>query len=248
VLAVVLSASGCGDDGGERDGSTVTQGDITVFAAASLTDAFAEIGASFEAESPGTGVELNLGGSSALAAQIEEGAPGDVFASADAGPMEVVVAAGANSGPARPFATNRLQIAVPPGNPARVTGLADFGRDELLIGLCAEAVPCGALGRQVLERAGVSPVADTDERDVRALLTKLEAGELDAGLVYVTDVLASDGAVEGVDLPDEQNAVATYPIVALADSGAPEVAAAFVTFVLSAEGAGILARFGFGAP
>ena len=146
------------------------------------------------------------------------------------------------------FVTNSLQIAVPDGNPGGVTGLADFANEDLVIGLCAEDVPCGEFGREALANAGVTPSIDTDEPDVRALVTKVEAGEVDAGIVYVTDVLSTEGAVEGVDIPGEENVVAEYPIVALNGAPNPDGAAAFVEFVLSDEGQSILADFGFVTP
>lgn len=263
LLALVLAVVGCGDDDSSTDAADQTstssppssatsepalEGDIVVFAALSLADAFTELGTAFEEQNDGTSVEFNFGPSSGLANQILEGAPADVFASANATQMDVVVEAGGNEGEPEPFVTNVLEIAVPPDNPGEVAGLEDFARDELLIGLCAEEVPCGQFGRQILEGAGITPAIDTDEPDVRALLTKVESGELDAGIVYKTDVLASDGAVEGVDIPEDQNVIATYPLVALAEAGAPEVAAAFVEFVLSEEGFEILESFGFRSP
>jgi molybdate transport system substrate-binding protein len=145
------------------------------------------------------------------------------------------------------FATNKLQIAVPAGNPGGVTGLDDFARDELLIGLCAEEVPCGEFARLVLDKAGVSPSIDTSEPDVRALLTKIEEGELDAGITYVTDVLSSGGAVDGVDIPDGVNVVAEYQIALLAGASNPGAAEAFVAFVLTDPGRAILAEHGFGS-
>ena len=166
-------------------GSSV-EGELLVSAAASLTDAFAEIESAFEEANPDVDVVLNLGSSSALREQILEGAPADVFASANTSNMDQVAEAGELSGEAEIFATNSLQIAVPTGNPGGVTGLEDFAREELLIGLCAEDVPCGDFGRQALAKAGVIPSIDTNEPDVRALLTKIEAGELDAGITYVT--------------------------------------------------------------
>jgi molybdate transport system substrate-binding protein len=146
------------------------------------------------------------------------------------------------------FVTNLLQIAVPTGNPAGVTGLQDFARDELLIGLCAEDVPCGEFGREALASAGVTPAIDTNETDVRALLTKIEAGELDAGITYVTDVMSTGGTVEGIEIPEENNVVAEYPIAALAAAPNPEAAAAFVEFVLSDDGQAILKGYGFSSP
>lgn len=217
-------------------------------AAASLTDAFAEVESAFEETHPGVDVVLNLGGSSALREQILEGAPADVFASADRSNMEQVVAAGGVADEPESFATNPLQIAVPVGNPAGVVGLEAFADDALLIGLCAEQVPCGDLARQVLANVGVTPAVDTDEPNVRALLTKIETAELDAGITYVTDVAATRGSVEGIDIPDVVNVAANYFIAGLTDTPNPEGAAEFVDFVLSDEGRVILGRYGFGPP
>lgn len=237
VAALLLTLVGC--DGGS-DGD-----ELIVSAAASLTDAFSEIESAFEQAHPGIDVVLNLGGSSSLREQILEGAPADVFASANPENMDRIVAAGAVAGEARVFAANRLQIAVPAGNPAGVSGLEDLSDESLLIGLCAEGVPCGLFAREALANAGVTPSVDTDEPDVRALLTKIEAGELDAGITYLTDVVSASGSVEGIDISHEVNVVAEYPIASLADSSDPEIADAFVDFVLSEEGRAILAGYGF---
>ena len=257
-----MLGAGCGDDGGgsaagEGSGGAVSprttgepdlSGSITVFAAASLTDAFGEIADEFEAANPGVSVESNFGASSALREQILAGAPADVFASANLSNMDQVVEADAAAGDARTFATNRLEIVVPAGNPADVTGLAAFGDDDLLVGLCAAEVPCGDLGREALANAGVTPAVDTEEPDVRSLLTKVEAGELDAGIVYATDVLAAGDAVEGIEIPAADNVVAEYPIATLVEASGAEVADAFVTYVLSDAGQDILASYGFDSP
>jgi molybdate transport system substrate-binding protein len=221
---------------------------LLVSAAASLTDAFAEVEAAFETANPGVDVVLNLGSSSSLREQILEGAPADVFASANTANMDQVVTGGEAAGEPTMFARSLLQIAVPADNPAGITGLQDFANEELLIGLCAEDVPCGDFGRQALANAGVVPAIDTNEPDVRALLTKIQAGELDAGIAYMTDVLSSGGAVEGIVIPDEFNVVAAYPIVPLANAPNPDGAAAFVAFVLSERGQAILASYGFTSP
>jgi molybdate transport system substrate-binding protein len=225
------------------------EGELLVFAAASLTDALAEVESAFEDANPGVDVELNLAGSSALREQILEGAPADVFMSANASNMDQVIEADEATESAI-FVTNLLQIAVPAGNTGGVTGLDDFADDALLIGLCAEEVPCGDFGRQALENAGVTPAIDTNEPDVRALLTKIAEDELDAGIVYVTDVLAQDFAddVEGIDIPPDDNVLAEYPISALSNAPNPDAAAAFVAFVLSSEGQAILNEYGFGSP
>lgn len=222
--------------------------EIRVSAAASLTDAFTEIAAAFETANPGTDVVLNFGGSSALREQILEGAPVDVFASANISTMESVTTADQVAGEPHVFARNLLEIAVPPGNPGGVNGLADFARPDLLIGLCLEGVPCGDFGRKALQNAGVVPSIDSNEPDVRALLTKIELGELDAGIVYVTDVASAAGGVEGVEIPASANVTATYPIAVLASAPRPEGAEAFVEFVLSDMGQAILSRYGFAPP
>jgi len=237
VLGLVIACSG-----------SSMGGELLVSAAASLTDAFAEVESAFEVQNPEVDVVLNLGSSSALREQILEGAPADVFASANISNMDQVAEAGELSGEAEIFVTNSLQIAVPTGNPADVTGLEDFAREELLIGLCTEDVPCGDFGRQALDNAGVTPSIDTNEPDVRALLTKIEAGELDAGITYVTDVLSTSGIVEGIEIPAEVNVVAEYPIATLAGAPNPDAAAAWVDFVLSDAGRAILISYGFTSP
>lgn len=242
LLTLALFAFGvAGCDG-------TTGNEVLVSAAASLTDAFAEVEVAFETANPGVDVVLNLASSSSLRDQILEGAPSDVFASANSSNMDQVVDGGEAVGDPTTFALNHLQIAVPAGNPAGITGLQDFANEDLLIGLCAEDVPCGDFGRQALANAGVIAAIDTNEPDVRALLTKIEAGELDAGITYVTDVLSSEGAVEGIVIPNELNVVAAYPIVTLAGGSNPDGATAFVAFVLSEPGQAILASYGFTSP
>ena len=240
LLAATVAATGCG--AGAADDT------ILVSAAASLTNAFAEIEAAYERGHPGVDVILNLAGSSTLRQQIVGGAPADVFASANTDNMDLVVDAGDAAGVPQVFATNRLQIAVPAGNPAGIEALRDLEREDLLVGLCAEAVPCGDFALAAFRNAGLVPSIDTNEPDVRSLLTKIEAGELDAGIVYATDVLAAGGAVEGVAIPADVNVLASYPIVALSGAPNPDGAAGFIQYVLSAEGRAILDRYGFGLP
>lgn len=247
VALALVGLVACGDDGDGAAGDG-PGGTVLVFAAASLTDAFADMAAAFEVAYPGTDVQLNLAGSAALREQILEGAPAAVFASANQSNMDAVVDAGEVAGEARVFAHNRLQIAVPAGNAAGVTGLDDFANGDLLIGLCAEGVPCGDFARDALDNAAVEAAVDTNEPDVRALLTKIGADELDAGIVYVTDVLAAGDLVDGIDIPDEFNVVAAYPIAELVGSPNAKGGAAFVEFVLSDEGQAILTSFGFTEP
>jgi molybdate transport system substrate-binding protein len=218
-----------------------------VLAAASLTASFTRLGEQFEAAHPGTTVTFSFGASSSLATQIVQGAPADVFASASTTNMDQVVAAKAATAPA-PFATNVMQIAVPPANPARITALADLARPGVKVVLCAEAVPCGSTARKVLAAAKVAVTPVSEEADVKATLTKVQLGEADAGIVYVTDVRAAGDKVEGVPIPADVNASTTYPIAALSAARNPALAAAFVAYVRSAEGAAVLGEAGFGAP
>lgn len=244
LVALVTAACGGPGDGSAGD-SGALEGEITVFAAASLTDALDDAAAGFEARHPGVAVEINTAGSSALREQILAGAPADVFAAAGAEAMDAVVEADATTGPARVLARNTLEIVVPAGNPGDVSGLDDFGDQDLLIGLCAAQVPCGALSREVLARAGVEPAPDTDEPDVRSLLTKVRDGDLDAGLVYRTDVEAGGDAVEGIAIPHGDNLAVDYLVAALAGSDDPAVAAAFVDHLLSPAGRRVLDAHGF---
>jgi molybdate transport system substrate-binding protein len=256
TVGMLVALGACGDDEGggaagadaAGGGASELEGTLTVLAAASLTEAFDEIGAAFEEAHPGITVEVSYDGSSSLRDQILGGAPADVFASASTSTMDAVVEGGAVEGEPQPFVTNRLEIAVPAGNEAGVEGLADFADEDLLIGLCAEEVPCGEFGREALANAGVTPAQDTDEPDVRSLLGKIESGELDAGIVYVTDVAAAGDAVEGIEIPEEDNVVADYPIATLAEAPNPDAADGFVELVLSEEGRAILESHGFGPP
>jgi len=254
LAAVVLAllAVGCGDDADRADGATrdegnALEGSITVFAAASLTDAFTALADAFEARHPGTSVALSFAGSSTLREQLLAGAPGDVVAPADEATMDQLVETGVAAGPTA-IATNELQLVVPAGNPGDVEGLADLADDDLLVGLCAEPVPCGRLGRAALAAARVTASVDTEEPDVRALLTKVAAGELDVGLVYRTDVLAGGDAVEGIVLPADQVPATRSPIAVLTDTHADALSGAFVAFVASPAGQAVLAEHGFGPP
>ena len=244
LMATALTATSC--SGGEvANASPNETGTVVVFAAASLAAAFSDMEMGFEAVNPGVDVQLNLAGSSTLREQILEGAPADVFASANAANMAQIVGAGEAESDPQVFARNLLQIAVPAENPGGVSGLEDFSRTELLVGLCAEGVPCGDFARRALRKAGVEPELDTNEPDVRALMTKIAADELDLGMVYVTDVLADDGSVLGIEIDADHNVEAAYPIVRLASSTNPSGADDFTRFVLSDAGRSILTLHGF---
>jgi molybdate transport system substrate-binding protein len=250
VLPVVaLLVAGCGESAGDvadagASGDGLT-GTVTVFAAASLTDAFTGLGDQLMDDNPDLDVRFNFAGSSALATQITQGAPVDVFASANEKQMAVVTDAGLADGDPTVFTQNALEIAVPAGNPAGITGLADFTREDLTLAICAPDVPCGAAAEEVFGIAGIDAVPDTLEEDVRAALTKVELGEVDAALVYASDVTSAGDAVEGIDFPEAEEAVNDYPICALADAPNPEAARAFVDLVLSDEGRKALQDAGF---
>jgi len=214
--------------------------EATVFAAASLTESFTAIAAARPAR-------FSFGASSALATQLEQGAPADVIATADEATMKKLVDAGLVEAP-QIFAKNKLAIAVEPKNPRAIQGLADLAKAGLKVVLAAEQVPVGRYARQALAAAKVTVAPVSLEPDVKAVLTKVQLGEADAGIVYATDVRLAKGKVDGVAIPEAQNVVAAYPIAVSKHAASPAAAKAFVEFVLSAEGRAILERFGFAAP
>jgi molybdate transport system substrate-binding protein len=248
LAATVLMLTGCAAQPAATPTPEPDPVALTVYAAASLTDSFADIATAFEKENPGTTVTFNFGGSSALATQIVAGSPGDVFASASPATMTTVTDASLTASDPVVFVTNTLELVVPKGNPAGVTGLADLANPNLSIALCAAEVPCGAAAIKLLAQEGVTAAPDTLEQDVKAVLTKVELGEVDAALVYKTDVQSAVGKVDGIEVPGAEKVVNQYPIAALTSSENPKVAQAFVAFVLGKVGQAILAKAGFGAP
>nr|WP_223884648.1 molybdate ABC transporter substrate-binding protein [Micromonospora craniellae] len=240
---------GCADDAAAPPaGGNGIGGELTVFAAASLTESFTRIGRDFEAAHQGVQVTFSFAGSSALATQINQGAPADVFASAAPAPMATVTEAGNADGEPATFVRNQLVIAVPQGNPDRVTGLSDLTRPGAKVALCAEQVPCGAAARTVLDAAGVALTPVTLEQDVKAALSKVRLGEVDAALVYRTDVRAADAEVDGVEFPESAGAINDYPIVLLKDATNKPTARAFLEYVRSDTGQAVLTEAGFQAP
>jgi molybdate transport system substrate-binding protein len=253
VLTAVVLLAGCGSGaqtrstGGGRTGSPASTGTVTVFAAASLTESFSTLARQFEHANPGVTVRLDFGASSALALQIDQGAPADVFASASAKNMTQVIEAKAATS-SRTFARNVLQIAVPPANPAAVTGVGDLARAGVKVALCQPQVPCGATAQKVFDKAKITVKPVTLEQDVKSVLTKVETDEVDAGLVYLTDVRAAGAKVRGIPIPDALNASTEYPIATLTAAAKPALAAAFVDYVLSGAGQDVLSAAGFGTP
>lgn len=255
VAAVVgcaaLLLAGCSPSGTtpERPGNAANAltGELTIFAAASLTASFTELARQFGADHPGvTVMPISFDGSSTLATQLREGAPVDVFASADEATMGTV--ADLADGAPEVFATNILQIAVEPGNPLGIRGLDDLADPRVQVVLCAPAVPCGTASHELLDLEHVPVTPVSEEQNVAAVLTKVRTGEADAGLVYLTDVAAADGAVDGVGIAGADRAANSYPIAAMKSSQHPDVARVFVAFVLSPRGQAVLATYGFGAP
>nr|WP_240794975.1 molybdate ABC transporter substrate-binding protein [Rhodococcus zopfii] len=221
---------------------------ITVFAAASLKATFTELGTQFESAHPGSTVAFNFAGSSDLVAQITQGAPADVFASADTANMDKAIEAGAVSGVPANFATNTLTIVAEPGNPKGITSFADLARPGLNVVVCAPQVPCGTATTRIESTTGVDITPVSEESSVTDVLGKVTSGQADAGLVYVTDATSAGAAVTTVPFPESADAVNTYPIALLEESQNPELSSTFVEFVTGAEARAVFADAGFGAP
>ena len=248
---LALTACGAGSEGTDATseaGSVGVSGPLTVFAAASLTESFTQLGKDFEAINPGTEVTFSFAGSSALATQINQGAPVDVFAAAAPANMKTVTDAGNAGGGPTTFARNQLVIAVAAGNPRGITGLSDLVDPGLKVALCAEQVPCGAAARKVLGTATVELTPVTFEPDVKSALSKVRLGEVDAALVYRTDANAARADVTGVEFPESASAVNDYPIVVLKDAPNRRAAAAFVAYVLAGPARSVLTQAGFHVP
>jgi len=277
VLVMVLSvfAVGCASNAAETVEPTVapaataepaaieptpaeTETTLIVFAAASLTDAFTEIGGQFDAANPGVTTVFNFAGSNALATQINEGAPVDVFASANNTQMTAAVESGrVNADAPAQFVSNRLVVVLPADNPGGIESLQDLAGDDVLIVLAAEEVPVGGYSLEFLDKASADPAFGATfredvlanvvsyEENVRSVLNKVALGEADAGIVYTSDAAGVEG-VSQLEIPDALNVLAQYPIAALNDSANPDVAAAFISYILGPEGQAVLADYGFG--
>jgi molybdate transport system substrate-binding protein len=272
VLALGAASCGSDDDGGASADTTAAaatteapattaaattekpttttpgvEGDITVFAAASLTDAFTEVGAAFTAANPDAKATFSFDASSALVQQITEGAPADVIASADTANMDKLTEAGLNGTEPVIFATNLLTIIVAPGNPEGIAGVADLANSDLITVICAPEVPCGRYADEIFTKAGVTVTPDSLEQNVRGVVTKVTAGEADAGIVYVTDVIAAGDDAAMVEIPADINVLAEYPIATTKDSTNAEAGEAFIDFLTGSDGQVIMAEYGFGA-
>ncbi|WP_280254835.1 molybdate ABC transporter substrate-binding protein [Nocardia wallacei] len=241
AAALTVALAGCGSS----DSGATT---VTVFAAASLNKVFTELGTEFEATHPDAKVTFSFAGSSDLAAQLDQGAPADVFASADTANMDKAVRSGRITEQPQVFATNVLTIVTPPGNPEHVASLADLARPGLRLVVCAPQVPCGAATKKVTTAAQVSIAPVSEESAVTDVLAKVTSGEADAGLVYVTDAAGAGAKVAQIPFPESAGAVNSYPIAAVADSKHAELAHRFEELVTGPQGRAALSKAGFGAP
>ncbi|MEE1649873.1 molybdate ABC transporter substrate-binding protein [Brachybacterium sp. J144] len=245
AAALALLAAGCGG-GGEEAGSAEEAVTLQVFAAASLQEPFEEFGQQFEDEHDGVTVEFNVAGSSTLVEQIQQGAPADVFASADERNMAKLTDVGLEAADPVDFTTNTLMIAVPAGNPGGVTDLASLTEEGLNLVVCAPEVPCGAASETVEQAAGLEFSPVSEEQSVTDVLNKVTSGEADAGLVYVTDVRKAGDAVEGIAFPEASKAVNVYPITTVKDAAHAELGQEFIDLVTGEAGQSVLAEYGFG--
>jgi len=246
VAAVLLAA--CGSSGGNAStppSATPLSGTVAVFAAASLTDAFKAVGTSFQGANSGVTIKFNFAGTPTLVTQIEQGAPADVFASADTTNMDKLKGDGFTTGASQVFARNKLEIVVAPGNPKGITTLADLAKSGVIYITEAPTVPAGKYALQALKMAAVTVTPKSLETDVKSVVSKIELGEADAGIVYSTDVTAAGSKVAGVPIPDADNVIATYPIAAVKATTNAPAANAFIAYVLSAVGQAKLQSFGF---
>ncbi len=252
AAVAVAGCSSSGGSGGSSSGasgspSAASTGTITVFAAASLMGTFTQLGKQFEAAHPGDTVKFSFGPSSGLATQITSGAPADAFASAAPANMDTVVQAGDASNPQN-FAKNTMEVAVPPKNPGKVKSVNDLAKKSVKVALCQPQVPCGVVAAEVFKNAGIKVKPVTLQPDVKSVLTQVELGSVDAGMVYVTDVMAAGDKVKGVPISASDNASTLYPIATITDSKHKSIAQAFVAYVLSPAGQQVLTAAGFQKP
>ncbi|MFE3886614.1 molybdate ABC transporter substrate-binding protein [Streptomyces lydicus] len=249
TAALLVPLSACGDnkkdEGAEKSGSAAPKADLTVLAASSLTDVFNKAGAVYEKEHPGTKVHFSFAGSQELAAQVREGAPADAVVTADTKTMDSLKA---DVAAPTVIAKNRLVIVTGEGNPKKVDNLKALTDSKLKVVLAAPEVPVGRYSKQVLDAQKLKVKAVSQEPNVRAVLSKVELGEADAGLVYKTDAATAPKKVDAVDIPDAQNAVASYPAATVKASQHTAAAAAFVKWLSTPEAQKLLQQAGFQKP
>ncbi|MGN6577363.1 MAG: molybdate ABC transporter substrate-binding protein [Nocardioides sp.] len=240
LATVLVSGAGCSSGSGDQE--------LTVLAAASLTGTFTRLEQAFVADHPGVDVRLSFDSSATLAQQVVEGAPADVLATADERTMQTVVDAGGTDGPPDAFASNHLVLVVPAENPAQVRSVDDLARPGVDYVVCVPSAPCGDVAATVLDQSGIDAPAASEETDVKAVLSKVELGEADAGLVYATDAADAGDAVHSFEIPGSRATSTRYLVAALKDAGSPDLARAWVDLVRSDRGQQVLADAGFGPP
>ncbi len=248
LMATLVLISGCGSGTDSPSASSAAGGKLMVFAAASLKGTFTDIGQQFTSGHPGVSVEFNFAGSSDLVTQLTQGAPGDVFASADTKNMDKAATANLLAGDPVNFASNTLTIAVAPGNPLQIKSFGDLAKSGTTVVVCAPQVPCGSATKKVEDAAGVQLTPVSEESSVTDVLNKITTGQADAGLVYVTDALSAGDKVTAVPFPESSGAVNTYPIAVLRQSENATLAQSFVDFVKGEAGQKVLAAAGFTKP
>lgn len=247
LAGLLLVTTSC-TTGSAASGQPAEPDELRVLAAASLTDAFTELAEVFESDHPGVQVSLAFDSSATLAEQVTQGAPADVLATADARTMQRVTDAVGTATEPQAFASNRVVLVVPAANPAGIDGFAALDGEAVDYLVCVESAPCGALARQALDAADITADPASEEVDVRAVLTKVALGEADAGIVYASDAVAAGAAVRTLSVPASAELVTPYPVAALAEARAPDLAADWVDLLLSVEGQRVLRGSGFGAP
>jgi molybdate transport system substrate-binding protein len=243
ALAPIIFISACTSSSESQSQTT-----LEVYAASSLATPFAEAGVAFEKDHPGVKVQFNLGASSDLARFVQEGAPADVFASADAANMDKIESQDLLDSPSVVFATNYLEIIVEKGNPLNISSLEDLSNPDLIYITTNPDVPIGKYTAEVLRKAGVVITPDSFESNVKGIMLKVASGEADAGIVYHSEVIASDGQVEGIKIPTEFNIEAKYPVGIIKNSANKKLAQEFIDFLLSPKGQGLLTQYGFKTP
>lgn len=251
AAALVLVVAGCGSSSGPPSNTTSTSRStqtLTVFAAASLKNPFTTLGRQFESSHAGTEVTFNFAGSADLVTQLQQGAPADVFAAADTKNMAKATGDNLVAGTPVDFASNSLQIAVPPDNPAKVASFQDLTKAGVKVVVCAPEAPCGSAAQQIETATGIVLNPVSEESSVTDVMNKVQTGEADAGLVYVSDVKGAGDKVTGVPFPESKVAVNQYPIASLTVSRNPDLAREFIELVTGPQGQQVLADAGFAGP
>lgn len=247
AVAIAMAASGCSSDD-DTPSDAGSEAALTVLAASSLTGAFDDLADQFEAEHPGTTVNISYGSSSTLATQVIDGAPADVLATASPGSMAPVADEELTLGEPEVFAANSAAIAAPADNPADLTTLDDLAGDNVKVAVCVDTAPCGSVAADLFADAKLEITPVTQEVDVKSVLSKVTTGEVDAGVVYKTDVMAAGDDVYEVEIPDGISVTTNYLIATLDEAPELDLAQEFAALVTSPDGQAVLTEAGFQVP